>query len=135
VQDNSEVEQIGDIDILALSLSHAYQLPANDLTIGPSVHFNQYQYEDVTQNRYGGGLKVSKRFLDKKLHTSISGTYSLNTYNQLRDGDVSYYLLSGSYKLTDKSTMSINMSYRISNSLINASFREFRTFLRYHYNF
>jgi len=135
VLDQSEVEQIGDINILSLSLSNGYQIPSADLTIGPSILFNQYEYDDVVQNRYGGGLRISKRFLDKKINTSLAWTYSVNIYNQARDGNVSYYVLTGSYKLTAKSTISPNISYRVSNSLINASFREFRAFLRYHYNF
>ncbi|HZV69035.1 MAG TPA: hypothetical protein VFG10_05800 [Saprospiraceae bacterium] len=135
VRDQSEVEQIGDINILSLSLSHGYQIPSLDLTIGPSINYNRYTYTEVEQNRYGGGLRVSKRLMDKKLNLSLSGTWSLNLYDQQKDGTVSYYLLSSSYKVTPKSTISFQFSFRNSTSLIHHSFDETRTFLRYNHNF
>lgn len=135
VRDESETEQIGDIDILSLSASHGHTISSVELTISPSVHYNQYTYSDVVQERIGGGLRLSKRWWEQKLSTSFSVSYSLNNYDGLRDGDTAYFVLNGAYKLSGKSTLSTNLSYRTASSLINRSFDESRASLRYQYQF
>lgn len=135
VRDQSEVAQIGDINILSLNLNHGYQILPWQLTIGPSIHFNQYNYSETSQRRFGGGLKLTKRFGENKLNLNASFTYSLNTYDGLNDGNVGFYSLTAAYKVTPKSTISLNASYRDTNSLITRSFRETRVALRYNYNF
>lgn len=135
VRDQSEVEQIGDINILSISLGHAYQIPTLDMTIGPSVQFNQYEYSEVDQKKIGGGLRISKRLMDKKLNMSLSATYCSNTYNNQNDGNVGFYMLSGSYKIISNGTLSLHASYRDAKSLVNKSFHETRVAVRYNHNF
>lgn len=135
VRDLSEVEQLGDVDILSAGLSHGYTFVEHDLTLMPSVNYNQYNYRDVQQVRYGFGWKVSKKLFDKKLALSLGGNLYSNRYNDSNDGLSSNYSLNAAYKIGKKSLLSFNNTYRINNSSVNRSFTEIRSMLRYSHKF
>lgn len=135
VSDQSETQQIGDINILSLNLSNNVGFKPLDLTIGGNITFNQYEYANVQQNRYGFGLRATKRFFEKKLSFNTSANFSINEYDGKSDGQNQTYQLSTSYKTGKKSNISLNVSHRKVASLINRSFDETRAILRYGLNF
>ena len=135
VSDQSETQQIGDINILSLNLSNNVGFKPLDLTIGGNITFNQYEYANVQQNRYGFGLRATKRFFEKKLSINTSANFSINEYDGKSDGQNQTYQLSTSYKTGKKSNISLNVSHRKVASLINRSFDETRAILRYGLNF
>lgn len=135
VSDQSEIQQVGDIKILSLNLSNNVGIKALDLTVGGSLNFNQYDYSNKQQNRYGFGLRMTKRFLEKKLSINGSANFSINEYDGLSDGQNQTYQMSVSYKTSKKSTLSFNLSHRIVESLVNNSFDESRGLMRYGLNF
>lgn len=135
VTDQSEIAQIGDINILSLNLSNNLGFKPLDLTIGGSLNFNQYTYADVIQNRYGFGLRATKRLLNKKLSLNANANFSINQYDGNADGGNQMYQLAAAFKTTSKSTLSLNFSHRRVESLVNRSFDETRAMLRYGHNF
>lgn len=135
VTDQSEIAQIGDINILSLNLSNNLGFKPLDLTIGGSLNFNQYTYADVIQNRYGFGLRATKRLLNKKLSLNANANFSINQYDGNADGGNQMYQLAAALKTTSKSTLSLNFSHRRVESLVNRSFDETRAMLRYGHNF
>lgn len=131
VSDQSTEKQIGDIQVLSLSANTSVIWNTYDLTIVPSLLFNEYRYENIVQNRIGGGIRVQKRLAAKKLNVSFNYQYSLNLYDDKKDGSVNLFQLTSSYKVNNKNSINLNGSYRLSESLINNSFNEFRLMLRY----
>lgn len=131
VQDQSEVQLVGDVKILSVSLAPAYGLKEKGLTLGPTITYHKYLYDDITQERFVFGGRVSKTMMDGKLMTSINGNISFNDYNSGSDGKVGYGGLQSSYKLTKQNTISFIATYRKSSSLIANSFSEWRTLIRY----
>ena len=135
VTDQSEIAQIGDINILSLNLSNNLSFKPLDFTIGGNLNFNQYTYADVIQNRYGFGVRATKRLLNKKLSLNAGANFSINQYDGNSDGGNQMYQLAAAFKTTSKSTLSLNFSHRRVESLVNRSFDETRAMLRYGHNF
>lgn len=131
VTDQSTDRQIGDIKVLSMSASSNITWNTYDLTITPSGLFNEYQYSNIVQQRIGGGIKIQKRFFGKKLNTGLNYQYSLNLFDGKKDGYLSLIQANAAYRLNQKNSISLNGSYRISESLINEPFREIRLMIRY----
>lgn len=73
VKDESQNESLGDISVFTAGLSHGLTFTQKELSIYPSINYNQYQYRTVDQTRYGLGLRVAKKLLDKKLMLNLGG--------------------------------------------------------------
>jgi hypothetical protein len=131
VSDQSTDRQIGDIRVLSLSANSSVAWKTYDLTFVPSLLFNEYRYEEIVQKRIGGGIKIQKRLAEKKVNVSMNYQYSLNLYDGKKDGSVNLIQLTSVYKVNKKNSVNLNGSYRMSESLINNSFNEFRLMLRY----
>lgn len=131
VVDQSIEKQIGDIKVLSLSANATFNWNPKDLQLIPSFIFNTYEYSGIVQQRIGSGIKIQKRLVDKKLNLSLNYQYSLNLYDKKKDGNLSLWQLNAAFKVNKKNSIALNSSYRISQSLINTSFNEFRLMLRY----
>lgn len=135
VRDQSEFEQIGDVNIFSAGLAHGYTFEENDLSLFPSINYNQYNYRGISQVRYGGGIKINKKFFDKRLSLSLGTNLFTNKYDGLNDGWSSNFALNTVFKVGRKSSLALNNTFRIQNSTVNRSFREVRSVLRYNHRF
>lgn len=131
VRDLSVEKQIGDIKVFSLQVNTTIGWKPRDINLTPSILFNSYDYSNINQKRIGGGLRIQKSFLKKKVIASINGQHSLNLIDQKKDGTVSYIQLSSQYKIDKKNSINLQASFRSSKSLINSSFDEFRLLVRY----
>lgn len=135
VDDQSEAAQLDDIEIISVAGSVGALFKNLQLNITPGIHYYRYTYDDVIQNRYGANLKLTKNLLDKKLKTSLSGSYSYNDYNDRNDGNASYFSMQITYRTGMRGSITLNSTYRISNSILDSDFTEWRTRIRYGQNF
>ncbi len=131
VTDQSTIERLGDIHILSLNGSTSLLLKDSGISIIPTIHYYRYTYDDIIQNRYGGGLKSSISLLDKKIKTSVSTTYSYNDYNDRNDGYSSNTTLNFTYQISQLGSISLLSTYRISDSILQENFTEWRNRMRF----
>ncbi|MBK9398747.1 MAG: hypothetical protein IPN55_16510 [Saprospiraceae bacterium] len=105
------------------------------MSLFPSINYNQYNYRGISQVRYGGGIKINKKFFDKRLSLSLGTNLFTNKYDGLNDGWSSNFALNTVFKVGRKSSLALNNTFRIQNSTVNRSFREVRSVLRYNHRF
>lgn len=130
VKDESQNESLGDISVFTAGLSHGLTFTQKELSIYPSINYNQYQYRTVDQTRYGLGLRVAKKLLDKKLMLNVGGQLFFNQYNGLNDGTSSNLSLNGNYRFSPKRSITLTTLYRINESIVNRSYTEWRSTLK-----
>ncbi|HRG65638.1 MAG TPA: hypothetical protein PLV12_07535, partial [Saprospiraceae bacterium] len=135
VRDESQSESLGDVNVFTAGLTHGLTYVQKDLSIYPSINFNQYQYRTVDQSRYGFGLRIAKKMMDKKLMLNIGGQLYLNRYNGLNDGTSSNISMNGNYRFSPKRILTLTTLYRINESIVNRSFTEWRSTIKFSQSF
>ncbi len=135
VRDESETQGLGDINVFTAGITHGLTFIQKELNFYPSFNYNVYQYRNVDQTRYGFGLRVSKKMLDKKLMVNVGGQLFINEYNGLSDGTSSNFSLNGNYRFTPKQSLTLTTLYRINDSVVNPSYTEWRSTLKFSQSF
>lgn len=130
VKDESQTETLGDISVFTAGLTHGLTYTQKDLSFYPSFNYNQYKYRTVDQTRYGLGLRVAKKLLDKKLMLNVGGQLFFNQYNGLNDGTSSNLSINGNYRFSPKRSITLTTLYRINESIVNRSYTEWRSTLK-----
>ena len=116
--------------------SYTYSLIENQASYTLSVNYNQTQIPNQTITTLGPVVSFSQPFLDKKLRTSLSGTYFLRKNNEVSDGNTTSLTGSVAYTLK-KNTLTLSSSFlnNSSKTQANNSFNELRTSLAYSHSF
>ncbi len=135
VKDESENQSLGNINVFTVGLSHGITFTQKELSIYPSINYNMYEYRNIDQTRYGFGLRVSKKLIDKKLMLNLGGQLFINQYNGLNDGTSSNISINGNYRFTPKRTLTLTTLYRINESIVNRSYNEWRSTLKFSQSF
>lgn len=135
VRDLSESNSLGNLGIFTSQVSYSFTSRANNLTVTPSLNYNNYQYPSSDQTRYGVALRVSKHFFDKKLSVSLGSNFYKNFKAGQDDGFVSNSSLRASYRVSKNSMLSLSSYFIVQQSTQRPSFREIRSMIRYSHNF
>jgi len=136
IEDRSVVSRLqGDIGAFTTGLSYGFRQKTTGLSIRPTVNYNRYPVGDDIQERYGGGLRLSRKFLEDKLRVNLSSTYNINDLNKFKTGSVWSNRLGLNGRINDIHNVNLSLSLIKRASLVRPDFTELRTSLGYGYIF
>ncbi len=135
IQDQSEIERLGDLNALNITMVGRIEMEDYKLRISPNVFYNKYTSDTRDQERYGIGARVTKRLMDDRLNVDGSIRFSYNDIDKRNDGSVAYLSSRATYKATEKSSFSLMASFRSTSSITRNTFDETRLQLRYGISF
>ncbi len=116
---------------LGINLSSPIEFTAKEFTISPSFFYNKYTFSTFSQGRIGGGITLSKSFLEKKIITSLTTLISQNQYDGKGNGNLFNASISGSYKINKSNSFLLRLYYFDNQTLLTSSSKEFRGNISY----
>lgn len=131
IVDNSPVERLDALTMDMVSASYAWSFKEIDFRISPSVNYNRYAYPDSRQERFGGGLTLSKSLLDKKINLSMGSNYSRNDIDAFRNGYSISSRLGVSFTPYKSGTFHVSLQHISNQTLIEDAFTEIRGRIQY----
>lgn len=129
--DNSPVERLADLKMGMINASYSWSLKSIDFRISPSVNYNKYQYPDSRQERFGGGLTLSKALMEKQLNLSLGTNYSRNDIDDFRNGYSISSRIGISYSPYKSGTFNFSLQHISNQTIIEDAFSEFRGRIQY----
>jgi hypothetical protein len=131
ITDQSPVARLGNLTTDIATLTYTYTLPGTDFRLSPTLNYARYQYPESRQERFGGGINISKSLMKKKILLTAGTNYSRNDIDTFKNG----YVLSSRLGLTFSpyATGAINVSLQhISNqTILQDAFSELRGRIQY----
>ena len=131
ITDNSPVERLDDLTTDMISASYSQTIPELDLRVSPSLNYNRYLYPSSRQERIGGGLTVTKSFLEKKISLSLGSNYSRNDIDEFKNGYVISSRISLSYTPYKTGTFNFSLQHISNQTILEDAFSEIRGRLQY----
>ncbi len=124
--------------MLVGNLIYNYALTESQWKFSIKANYNQNELSQMTMNRYGGGLGISKPFLEGKMNTGID----LNFFLMQNENAGDQTNLNGQFRMNYKigDAMSLNMNWGLlnTNKTVNSvkeSFTELTGTLGFQYTF
>lgn len=131
VLDRSPVQNIsGDIYSSNMNLGLKFDWVNIGFMVRPSLIYASYSLPDRDQTRYGGGVKLRKKLMEKKMTLTYSTRYVYNDIDDLRNGNVFTNRLSMRYKINDKYGLTLSTSHIDKQANVGTSYSELRTSAR-----
>lgn len=131
IVDNSPEQRLENLKMDMISLSYSWSLKSIDMRISPSVNYNRYAYPESRQERYGGGLTLTKSLLDKKMNLSMGTNYSRNDIDVYQNGHVWSNRLGISYTPYTSGTFNLSLQQISNQTVIESPFTEWRGRIQY----
>ena len=114
-----------------ISASYSHTIPELDLRVSPSLNYNRYLYPSSRQERIGGGLTVTKSFLEKKISLSLGSNYSRNDIDEFKNGYVISSRVGLSYTPYKTGTFNFSLQHISNQTILEDAFSEIRGRLQY----
>jgi hypothetical protein len=116
----------------------SYQLRFNQsgTSVGSTINYTNLSNEFITENNYGLTLNASKYLLQKKLFSSVTGSYLKSKRNEI-NGNIITGSLALQYAFLKSHSLGFNANYTNSEATDantgRPSFKEYRVELSYNY--
>lgn len=105
------------------------------LTLSPFLNVNNFKYAISKQGRVGGGVAISKSWLDRKWTNSLSLAWNQNTFDGKANGSLTNVSLSSRYKVDKRHNLNLRIFYIDNVVLVTRSYTELRGNLSYGFTF
>lgn len=129
--DQSPVVRLGDLTTDIITASYNYTLPGSDLRLSPTLNYARYAYPDSRQERFGGGLNVSKSLLEKKILLTAGTNYSRNDVDAFRNGYVLSSRLGVTYSPYTSGSIHLSVQHIRNQTILQTPFAEVRGRIQY----
>ncbi|MEE9438497.1 MAG: hypothetical protein V3V14_05815, partial [Saprospiraceae bacterium] len=132
--DDSE-EELGAYDSWNSSINIALNNKEQNFRLSTSLTYRKYDRQSNSTSNYGIRINGNKGFFDDLIKLNVNTGYAFNDLNGYREGRTWRIGIVASYKLNDKSNLSLRLNHISRNSSVRSDFSEYRTGLQYLYSF
>ena len=134
-QDN-EFEGTGS-SFVSGSLAYRFSFIPKATSISASVNVNNSSLQGNSTTSFGPNISVNRSFLQKKLRSTLTGTFNYVSTNGQVNSRVLSLRANGSYTLQKKHSFSMNVTWvqRFSSATIEQGYSELTATTSYSYNF
>ncbi len=121
--------------MLVGNLVYNYSLAESKWKFSIKANYNQNELAQMIMRRYGGGLGITKGFLEGKINSGFDLNYFLMTNENTEDQTNLNGQFRLSYKISDNQNLNMNWNLLSTKKGSAASFSELTGTLGYQYNF
>jgi hypothetical protein len=127
-----------EMEVFNTTLTYVLTLLSSNYSFDVSPFYVQSDIADGKSINLGTNLGVNKTFLKNKLNTSISASYSTNSFNNTNNGFTLQGRFNIGYRLDKHHRLQLQLTHVVNESisaLVSRSFNEFTGTLQYVYSF
>lgn len=113
----------------------SYQYKPLELSVGPVLNYNLFEFASYSQGRVGGGLHINKGFMENKITTDIQWVRQQNLFNGKGNGHNTNLAMNTRLSITKKQHLGMRMMYLNNQAILTPNFSELRMNVMYSLGF